>query len=271
MILSMCRRVIAMVNKERHLRIRVHALHAQKLSSSLISRQLMKEGFRVPSRTVRAWCQQLDSNADSFLSGRRYKRAGNSKANRQGKPPLSRHDKQRLASAIKGKPVRSAVHSLPPDLSASRSTLQRIAKSAGFVPKHPAKKPKLTRAQKRKRFTFAKTNVEFPWPTVVFIDEVDVPIHGGYNAHNDVQWLPKEETPKPNESTKFPITETRMAIITFEGGLDLVPCVSHPTAVEVQQLLEHVLPTIAAKVGHDYCLLHDNLPGATLGLMLGSC
>lgn len=258
-----------MVTHSRSVRNRVVELHAQGLSSYMMAKKLKEEGFDVPSRTLRRYAAELSSNRDGFIAGRRYKRTGNNGANRHGKTPLSDVDRRKIRAHVHGKRgLRGLAKSLPDGLEASRSTVQRICKAAKMRAKHPARKPRLTAAQKRKRLTFANTNRGFPFPTVVYIDEIDIPIDGGKNTHNDVVWLNEDEEPAPVPTTKFTISESRMAVLTFEGGLDLVPCPSHPTAAQIQHCMESVFPMLNAKLDFDYCICHDNCPGE---LFVGAC
>jgi len=105
----------------------------------------------------------------------------------------------------------------------------------------------LSAANKEKRCVFAKSTVGFNWLHVVPCDEVTVTNAETANQHNDIEWLPENEKPKPRATVKFPISESRFAAVTSEGGVTLIPCTANPTAPECQKLLETALPLIEAK------------------------
>lgn len=222
-------------------------------------------------RTVRSWVSKLnDDGVDAFVRGRKWNRRGNPKANRRGKPPLSERDKDHILASIKRKKgLRPLSKKLPRGLEASKSTLHRIGKSHGWSFKKKSHKPKLTRTHKRKRDVLANQTSEFNWLAVCACDEVTVLMCGVSNPHNEGEWLPPGESASTVPTVKYPISEHRFAAVTSEGGLPLVPCAANPNATQCQQLLETVLPMIEAKLGYDYCLLHDNLPGRSRLLCFG--
>lgn len=252
---------VKMVHHTQHQRNEVAKLFYKNYSSYMIEKTLKKNHERVPSKTVRNWCKQLGKNPDQYFKGRKYTRSGNPKANRHGTPALTQNDRLRIRGFTRQrKSLRTMARELPAGLTASASTIRREAVREGFVAHHRSKKPFISRATKHKRLTFAKENVNFPWRTVVFMDIVTISTASGRNTHNDIVWDYKHARVQPRPTTKSPISESRFAIITIEGGLSLQPCKANPKAADTQRLLDTVLPELEQKVGHDYSAIHDNSP-----------
>jgi len=251
-----------MVTAEQHKRRRVSSLHHEGVSSTMIALRMKREGTPISSRTVRDWVRRIQRDEDAFFDGRFRKKTGNPKANRRGVRPLTFHDKRTILRFMKKKRgARGLSKKLPKGLKASPATLRRIGHASDWKAKHKGHEPMLSAANKEKRCVFAKSTVGFNWLHVVPCDEVTVTNAETANQHNDIEWLPENEKPKPRATVKFPISESRFAAVTSEGGVTLIPCTANPTAPECQKLLETALPLIEAKIGTDYCLLHDNLPG----------
>lgn len=257
-----------MVTHNSHKRHEVAQLYMQGKSASVIHKELKEQGCMVPPRTIQRWCRQIrkDGNADRMLEGPQYKTSGNPKKGRRGARPLSEHDRmrlRRLAEKLPEVPYRELSTKLPRDLKASKSTLQREAAVYGLVSFHMTKKPRLSHKNIQKRIALAKATQKdsFNWGQVVFIDEFTVGPDGSINTHNHrYRAFEKKQVPSIPTS-KSSIAETRMLILTPKGGIPLIPCPTNPTAPQMQAVLETAIPLINAKMGEEYCLVHDNCPG----------
>lgn len=235
-------------------------------SFSVIGRTMRKQGRHIPISTLKDWAQRLQSNQALFLSGRRRKRLGNSRANRKGAPPLSLADKRRIQDYVRAHPeqaLRTDAAHLPQDINASYSTVRRERIKAGVKPLHIRRKPKLDKTQRKKRREFAKANLNTEWALVVLSDEFTCSTAGSYNPKHNVYYTDSPKHVPSRPTTKYNATMSFMAVLTSQGPLPLVECPVNPTADQFQRVLETIVPQLNAKLGHEYIFLHDLSPAFT--------
>ena len=235
-------------------------------SFSVIRSKLFHMGRPVPLSTLKDWAQRLKSNTSLFLQGRRRKRLGNVRANRNGARPLSHGDRIRIREYIAAhqeQDLRTDAAHLPDDIQASYSTVRRERIKAGLKPLHTRRKPRLTKAQRMKRREFAKANLDTEWALVALSDEFSCTTTGSYNPTHSVYYTYSTKQVPKRPTVKYPASMSFLAVLTSKGPLPLFECPTNPTADQFQRLLETVIPQLNAKLGHEYIFLHDLSPAFT--------
>lgn len=239
-----------MVSSKAHkiaLRGRASQLFQHGDSLSCVAREL-----GIGKSTAGDWLKQWHQNKDSFESRPERKRQVSARK-------YSPRDLQEIRAFAESHPrtsIRSIAQVLPRlGIHTSKSTVWRLVARQGLRSFRTVLKPKLTRAQKRKRMNFATDKKEFPFDTVAATDEFELSTNGKstwFRAYTHAQ-VPDEPSQKFAPKLRFwaAITHTRVLPIRFyEGKLN---------APKYQKILEDALPDIAAAFeGHEWWLLHDN-------------
>jgi hypothetical protein len=108
-----------------------------------------------------------------------------------GRPPkITRSTVSKILKQYRSKP-RTSLRIVEAQMKVSKSSIQRILKSADQYLYHQVVAPKLTAEHKKARVRFAKENANVDWSKVFFVDEKIACIIPKPNRKNDAIWLPR--------------------------------------------------------------------------------
>jgi hypothetical protein len=252
-----------MVNRLQHIRVRMAHWANTGLASPGIVKKLAKEGIKLSERTCRDWLQRMHKDEARFVAGRRRKRTGNVSANRQGRPPLTAHERSRAIDFAVHHPKTGygdcarQLKSL--GIYISKSRLAELCLDSGYHSLHQERKIMLTPNHKRKRRGFASSHIDFPWSLVAFADSKTFLVGGSHNPQNERYRAKSKADVPPSERQKSLVSVKFFGVITLNGRLPLIP-VGHQKAHDFQRMMQGVIPQIDAKIGPESFFLHDNAP-----------
>lgn len=98
---------------------------------------------------------------------------------------------------------------------------------------------------------------------MVLSDEFSCTTVGSTNSHNDVYYAYRTKDVPPRPTTKYPLSESRLGVITSKGALPLIEIKANPSGRDLQLALEQAIPAIERLLGTEYVLLHDLSPAFT--------
>jgi hypothetical protein len=227
------------------------------------SYSLIAKHLNVKLPTMKRWLRNLKRSRQTNSKAKRKTNKGNPHANRTD-PPLSARDRKKIVAVLVNnprRPLRKTSKALAREahLTASPSTLSRIARENDLEAGHRPRKPALSANDEARRLEWGLANRGRDWSNVLAVDEIDVDLNGSPNLHNMVYWHKKGTPVPPIPTHKFPVSRHYLLGCSARGALDPIPVVGHPTAVQYQQTLDQHLVPAANRLfeGDVWCLYQD--------------
>jgi len=233
-------------------------LHEQGLSCRQISNQLTGEASKT---TINDWIKRYHNSGKIGL-----KRPPGAKRTKRTKKLI-----QRVKKGILQKKTKKSARQLAKSLNVSRTTIRRVIKDdLGLKSYVKRVAPKLTDAQKKKRFSFctwARKNVTKKLArNVLFSDEKKFDLNGAYNKQNDRIYASSRQEADENggvhRKTKFP-KKVMVWLGACYNGVTRPVIIEEGTVnheVYIQQILPIALEDGKKLIGDEFTFQQD---GAT--------